>query len=105
VLLSPSEELTWEKYTALVLLQQAYHARRSTRREENLERRCRGVFFRQPVIRFPKFPRVFARAGRSYQPDIIPARDPLAMDGDCSLALPGTVRLAICAVPRRTCLR
>jgi hypothetical protein len=61
VLLSPSEELTWEKYTALVLLQQAFHARRAIQREETLERRRRGVFFRLPGIRLPKPPRLPAR--------------------------------------------
>jgi len=50
-LLSPSEELTWEKYTALFLLQQAFHARRAIQREADRDRRCRGNFYRLPAIR------------------------------------------------------
>ena len=58
VLLSPSEELTWEKYIALVLLQQAFHARRSIQREADRERRRRGNFFRFPALRLlNSFPR------------------------------------------------
>ena len=53
VLLSPSEELTWEKYTALLLLQQACHARRAIQREADLECRRRGAFYRLPAIRLP----------------------------------------------------
>jgi len=51
--LSPSEELTWEKYTALLLLQQAFHARRAIQRETDLERRRRGIFYRLPSLRLP----------------------------------------------------
>jgi hypothetical protein len=51
VLLSPLEELTWEKYTALLLLQQGYHVRRTIQREGDLERRRRGNFYRLPPIR------------------------------------------------------
>jgi len=50
--LSPSEELTWEKYTALLLLQQAFHARRAIQREADLDRRRRGLFLRLPSLRF-----------------------------------------------------
>ena len=75
VLLSPSEELTWEKYTALVLLQQACHARRSIRREETLEPRCRGIFYRQPAIRLPKSTRRPARP--SSPPPSPPASIPM----------------------------
>jgi transposase len=57
VQLSPSEDLTWEKYTALFLLQQAYHARRAIQREADRDRRRRGNFFRQPALRLPRFPR------------------------------------------------
>ncbi|MFA5874760.1 MAG: hypothetical protein WC832_12445, partial [Anaerolineales bacterium] len=49
--LSPSEEQTWEKYTALLLLQQAFHARRVIQREADLERRRRGLFLRLPSLR------------------------------------------------------
>jgi len=51
VLLSPSKELTWEKYTALLLLQQGCLVRRSLQREEDQERRRRGNFYRLPAIR------------------------------------------------------
>ncbi|HEY5271170.1 MAG TPA: transposase, partial [Anaerolineales bacterium] len=51
VQLSPSEDLTWEKYTALFLLQQGFHARRAIQREADLERRRRGIFYRLPAIR------------------------------------------------------
>ncbi len=50
--LSPSEELTWEKYTALLLLQQAFRARRVIQREADLERRRRGLFLRLPSLRY-----------------------------------------------------
>jgi len=50
--LSPSEEQTWEKYTALLLLQQAFHARRVIQREADLERRRRGLFLRLPSLRY-----------------------------------------------------
>ena len=50
--LSPSEDLTWEKYTALLLLQQAFHARRAIQREADLERRRRGLFLRLPSLRY-----------------------------------------------------
>jgi hypothetical protein len=51
VLLSSSEDLTWEKYTALILLQQGFHVRRAIQREADLERRRRGNFYRLPAIR------------------------------------------------------
>jgi len=51
VLLSPSEDLTWEKYTALLLLQQGFHVRRAIQWEADLERRRRGNFYRLPAIR------------------------------------------------------
>jgi hypothetical protein len=51
VLLAPSEELTWEKYTGLLLLQQGYHIRRIIQREGDLERRRRGNYYRLPSIR------------------------------------------------------
>jgi len=53
VLLSQSEDLTWEKYTALLLLQQGFHVRRAIQREADLERRRRGNFYRLPAIRLP----------------------------------------------------
>ena len=49
--LSRSKELTWEKYTALLLLQQGFHVRRTIQREEDQERRRRGNFYRLPSIR------------------------------------------------------
>ncbi|MCX6038185.1 MAG: transposase [Chloroflexi bacterium] len=57
VQLSPSEDLTWEKYTALLLLQQAFRARRAIQREADLERRRRGNFYRLPSLRIPGVPR------------------------------------------------
>ena len=51
VILSPSEDLTWEKYTALLLLQQGYQVRRTIQREADLERRRRGNFYRLPAMR------------------------------------------------------
>ncbi|MBE3037791.1 MAG: hypothetical protein IMZ62_03105, partial [Chloroflexi bacterium] len=43
---------TWEKYTALLLLQQAFRTRRVIQREADLERRRRGLFLRLPSLRF-----------------------------------------------------
>jgi hypothetical protein len=60
--LSPSEKLTWEKYTALLLLQQAFHTRRAIQREADLERRRLGAFFRLPPLRLPSFPRRSVRS-------------------------------------------
>lgn len=51
VRLSPSEDLTWEKYTGLFLLQQAFRSRRSIQNEENRERRRRGNFLRLPSLK------------------------------------------------------
>jgi hypothetical protein len=51
--LSSSETLTWEKYTTLFLLQQAFHARLCIQREADLDRRRRGNFFRLPSL--PKY--------------------------------------------------
>ncbi len=53
VLLSSSEALTWEKYNALLLLQQGFRVRRTIQREADLERRRWGNFYRLPPIRFP----------------------------------------------------
>jgi hypothetical protein len=61
VLLARSEKLTWEKYTALLLLQQAYHARRSIRREEDCQRRLHGNYYRLPPLRVLGSPRRFTR--------------------------------------------
>jgi len=55
VQLFPSEDLTWEKFTALFLLQQAFHARRAIQWEANLERRRRGLFYRLPPLRLQNF--------------------------------------------------
>jgi hypothetical protein len=52
VQLSPSEEWTWEKYTGLFLLQQAFRSRRSIQHEDSRERRMRGNFFRLPSRKF-----------------------------------------------------
>ena len=51
VLLAPAETLTWEKYTALLLLQRGYHAFRSIRRENDSERRRQGGYYRLPKDR------------------------------------------------------
>lgn len=56
VLLAPSEKLTWEKYTALLLLQQAYHVRRSIKLENDCDRRRQGRYFRLPSFRVPGSP-------------------------------------------------
>lgn len=53
VLLAPIETPTWEKYTALLLLQQGYHARRSIRHAVDRERRRQGNYFRLPPHRVP----------------------------------------------------
>ena len=52
VRLSRTENLTWEKYTGLFLLQQAFRSRRSILNEENRERRSRGNFLRLPSRKF-----------------------------------------------------
>jgi hypothetical protein len=53
VLLAPAEKLTWEKYTALLLLQRGYHAFRSIRRDNDSDRRRQGGYYRQPPVRDP----------------------------------------------------
>jgi hypothetical protein len=51
VLLAPSETLTWEKYSALLLLQRAYHARRSIKSRIASERRRKGCLYRLPSVK------------------------------------------------------
>ncbi len=48
ILLATSEKPTWEKYTALLLLQRGNHARRSIRLGMDRERRRLGRFYRYP---------------------------------------------------------
>jgi transposase len=89
--LSPSEEPTWEKYTALLLLQQACHARRAIQREADLERRRRGLFYRLPPLRLPGFPRRPARFYIPGSPPNIPPRSPSSgiLDRSGSTSAPG----------------
>ncbi len=89
--LSPAEEPTWEKYTALLLLQQACHARRAIQREADLERRRRGLFYRLPFLRLPGFPRRPARFYIPGSPRNIPARSPSSgiLDRSGSTSAPG----------------
>ena len=75
VLLSPSEELTWEKYTALFLLQQAFHARRAIQRVDDCERRRRGNYYRLPPIRLRNSYRQPARSPSP--PPSVPATAPI----------------------------
>lgn len=56
VLLAPSEKLNWEKYTALLLLQQAYHVRRSIKLEDDRDRRRQGGYLRLPSFKVPGSP-------------------------------------------------
>ncbi len=48
ILLAPSEKPTWEKYTAMLLLQKGNHARRSIRLGMDRERRRLGRVYRLP---------------------------------------------------------
>jgi len=50
ILLAPRESLTWQKFTTLLLLQRAYHNLRRLRREEDVERRRRGLYLRLPPL-------------------------------------------------------
>lgn len=69
-----SEDLTWEKYPALFLLQQAFHARRAIQRDADLERRRWGLFYRLPPLRFPDFPRRPGWSSAPGSPPNIPPR-------------------------------
>gem|GEM_PF-96951 len=51
VVFAPSGAPSWEKYTALLLLQQGYRARRSIRHQIDSERRRRGSYYRIPSPR------------------------------------------------------
>ncbi len=51
VILAPSQDLTWEKLTALFLLQQGFHAQRAILRQGTLARRRRGGFLRLPALK------------------------------------------------------
>ncbi len=48
IILSPSEKLTWEKLTALFLLQQGFRAQRASLRQVTVARRHRGGYWRLP---------------------------------------------------------
>jgi len=56
VRLAPGQRLTWQKFTALLLLQRALFNQRASRRRQNLERRRRGNYLRL-TSRRPKSPR------------------------------------------------
>ena len=90
VQLAPSEDLTWEKYTALFLLQQAFHARRVIQREADIERRRRGLFYRLPPLRLPNFPRRPARLSTPGSPPNIPPLSPFSeiLDRSGSTSVP-----------------
>ena len=47
------QPLTWQKFTALLLLQRAHFNQRALRREGNLERRRQGLYLRLPPLRQP----------------------------------------------------
>ncbi len=66
--LRPFEELTWEKYTGLFLLQQAYSSRSSLKRTEDWDRRLRGNCYRLPSLRFQDGNSHFFRAHLSTSP-------------------------------------
>jgi transposase len=51
ILLAPSEQLTWEKYTALLLLYRGNHTRRSIRLGMERERRRLGRYYHLPTLR------------------------------------------------------
>jgi hypothetical protein len=70
VLLSSSEQPTWEKFTALLLLQQAYHNRRAIQRSMDMDRRLQGAFFRLPPLRYRSFTR--RTSVRSPKPQAFP---------------------------------
>jgi hypothetical protein len=73
VLLAPSEKPTWQKYTALLLLQQAYHARRSIRLEFDRERRRMGGYYRIPYTGVRRSPRCSPGFHTKQSPSLKPA--------------------------------
>lgn len=51
VALASGQSLTWQLFTALLLLQRAYHNQRASQREKNAERRRAGRYYRFPSPR------------------------------------------------------
>ena len=57
VCLAPGQKITWQKFTALLLLQRALFNQRIMQREQNEERRAQGGYLRLPSLhsRSPKY--------------------------------------------------
>ncbi|MBI5933654.1 MAG: hypothetical protein HY867_08090 [Chloroflexi bacterium] len=51
IALSPGQSITWQLFTALLLLQRAFHNRRACQREKDAERRRNGRYHRLPSPR------------------------------------------------------
>ncbi len=73
VLLAPLEKPAWEKYTALLLLQQAYHASRSIKSSCDWERRRHGGYYRVPHVRVSDSNQQFDSRPSRLRPQLTPA--------------------------------
>jgi hypothetical protein len=62
--LAPGQALTWQLFTALLILQRAHHNRCRIQRENDNDRRGRGAYLRLPSLRRTGRPRLRAGAKR-----------------------------------------